>query len=43
VLGPEGAAKLSAKSAGIISRTERIVIRYDPELSFKVASSTSVK
>ena len=43
VLGPEGAAKLSAKSAGIISRTERIVIRYDPELSFKVASSTSAK
>jgi hypothetical protein len=41
VLGPEGAAKLSAKTAGIISRTERIVIRYDPELSFKVASSTA--
>jgi hypothetical protein len=41
VLGPEGAAKLSAKSAGIISHTERIVIRYDPELSFKVASSTA--
>ena len=43
VLGPEGAAKLSAKSVGIISRTERIVIRYDPELSFKVASSTAAK
>ena len=43
VLGPEGAAKLSAKSAGIISRTERIVIRYDPELSFKVASSTAAR
>jgi hypothetical protein len=41
VLGPEGAAKLSAKTAGIISRSERIVIRYDPELSFKVASSTA--
>jgi hypothetical protein len=41
VLGPEGAAKLSAKTAGIISHTERIVIRYDPELSFKVASSTA--
>ena len=43
VLGAEAAAKLSAKSAGIISRTERIVIRYDPELSFKVASSTADK
>jgi hypothetical protein len=43
VLGAEGAAKLSAKSAGIISRTERIIIRYDPELSFKVANSTSAK
>ena len=43
VLGAEGAAKLSAKSAGIISRTERIIIRYDPELSFKIASSTSAK
>jgi hypothetical protein len=43
VLGPEGAAKLSAKSAGIITHAERIVIRYDPELSFKVASSTAAK
>jgi hypothetical protein len=43
VLGAEGAAKLSAKAAGIISRTERIVIRYEPELSFKVASSTAAK
>jgi hypothetical protein len=43
VLGAEGAAKLSAKAAGIISRTERIVIRYDPELSFKVGSSTAAK
>jgi hypothetical protein len=43
VLGPEGAAQLSAKTTGIISHTERIVIRYDPELSFKVASSTAAK
>jgi len=43
VLGPEGAAKLSAKAAGIITHTERIVIRYDPELSFKVATSTASK
>jgi hypothetical protein len=43
VLGPEGAAKLSAKTAGIITHTERIVIRYDPELSFKVATSTDSK
>jgi hypothetical protein len=43
VLGAEGAAKLSAKAAGVISRTERIVIRYDPELSFNVGSSTAAK
>ena len=43
VLGAEGAAKLSAKTSGIVTRSERIVIRYDPELSFKVGTSTAAK
>jgi hypothetical protein len=43
VLGAEGAAKLSAKASGIVTRSERIVIRYDPELSFKVGTSTAAK
>jgi len=41
VLGADGAAKLSAKTSGIITRSERIVIRYDPELSFKVGTSST--
>ena len=41
VLGAEGAAKLAAKTAGIIAHVERSVIRYDPDLSFTVASSST--
>jgi hypothetical protein len=41
VLGAAGAAKLSAKATGIIAHVERIVARYDPDLSFRVGSSTS--
>jgi len=41
VLGAAGAAKLTAKAAGIVSHVERTVIRYDPNLSFKVGTSTA--
>jgi hypothetical protein len=41
VLGAAGAAKLATKAAGIIAHTERTVCRYDPNLSFKVGTSTS--
>jgi hypothetical protein len=41
VLGAAGAAKLATKATGIIAHTERIVCRYDPNLSFKVGKSTS--
>ena len=41
VLGAAGAAKLSAKTGGIIAHVERSVIRYDPNLSFKVGASTA--
>ena len=43
VLGAEGAAKLLAKTAGIVARVERSVIRYDPDLSFTAASSATTK
>jgi len=43
VLGAEGAAKLTAKTAGIVTHIERIVTRYVPDLSFKVGTSTAVK
>ena len=43
VLGAEEMTKLSAKASGIVTRSERIVIRYDPELSFKVGTSTAAK
>jgi hypothetical protein len=43
VLGAEGAAKLTAKTAGIVTHVERKVIRYNPDLSFRVAASTAAK
>jgi hypothetical protein len=43
VLGAEAAAKLAAKTAGIIAHVERSVIRYDPDLSFTVAGSSTTK
>jgi hypothetical protein len=41
VLGPEGAAKLTQKTAGLVTRVERTVIRYVPDLSFRVDAATS--
>ena len=41
VLGAAGAAKLATKAAGIIARSERILCRYDTNLSFKVGTSTA--
>jgi hypothetical protein len=43
VLGADGAAKLAAKTAGIIAHVERSVLRYSPDLSFTVASSSTTK
>jgi hypothetical protein len=43
VLGPEAAAKLTQKTAGLVMHAERMVIRYVPDLSFKVATATSSK
>jgi hypothetical protein len=43
VLGEEGAAKLSAKTAGIVAHVERKIIRYDADLSFRTATSTAAK
>lgn len=37
VLGPEGAARLSARTAALISRQERMIARYNSELSFEAA------
>ena len=41
VLGQAGAAKLATKAAGLIAHTERMVVRYNSDLSFHVGSSTS--
>ena len=41
VLGPEAAAKLMQKTAGLVMRGERFVMRYVPDLSFKVGAGTS--
>ena len=43
VLGAEGAAKLAAKTAGIVAHVERSVIRYDPALSFTSENSSTMK
>jgi hypothetical protein len=40
-LGPAGAAKLMQKSAGIVTRVERFVVRYVPDLSFVASKTTS--
>jgi hypothetical protein len=37
-LGADGAAKMGAKSAGMLARTERRVYRFVPELSFAAAA-----
>ena len=34
-LGADGAAKLSAKTTGMVDRQERRIYRFVPELSFK--------
>jgi hypothetical protein len=41
VLGEEGMKRLEAKFAGIITRMQRHVARYRPELSFTVTKTTS--
>jgi hypothetical protein len=38
-LGADGAIKLEAKVAGIVSRVERFISRYRPELSWKPSGS----
>jgi hypothetical protein len=43
VLGPEAAAKLSQKTAGLVMHAERFVMRYVPDLSFKGVTTTSSK
>ena len=43
LLGAEGAAKVAAKTAGIIAHVERTVLRYDPELSFTASGSSAAK
>jgi hypothetical protein len=40
-LGPAGAAKLLQKSAPIVTRLERYISRYVPELSFRAGKVTS--
>jgi hypothetical protein len=40
-LGPEGAAKLAQKTGAFVSRLERRIIRYVPELSFAPGAPTS--
>jgi hypothetical protein len=36
-LGPEGAAKLSSKFAGLIAHQERVIVRFNTDLSFSSA------
>jgi hypothetical protein len=43
VLGAEGAAKLAAKTAGIVTHVERKIIRYNADLSFKTGASTAAR
>lgn len=40
-IGAEAAAKLSAKTAGMIQRTERRIFRFVPNLSFRSAAGTN--
>lgn len=40
-LGSAGAAKLMAKSTGILTRLERYISRYVPELSFRASTTSS--
>jgi hypothetical protein len=41
VLGEEGMKRVEAKFAGIVTRMQRHVARYRPELSFTVSKTTS--
>ncbi len=40
-IGAEAAAKLNAKAAGMVQRTERRIFRFVPNLSFRSATGTS--